>query len=42
MSNKEEKSCASTSINCEKTIYRKFLRTIGNTHFLTRDFFVFD
>ena len=23
-----------TNINCEKTIYRKFLRTIGNTHFL--------
>ena len=22
-----------TSINCEKTIYRKSLRTIGNTHF---------
>ena len=23
----------STNINCEKPIYRKFLRTIGNTHF---------
>ena len=22
-----------TNINCEKTIYRKFLRTVGNTHF---------
>ena len=22
-----------TNINCEKTIYRKFLKTIENTHF---------
>ena len=23
-----------TNINCDKTIYRKFLKTIENTHFL--------
>ena len=27
-----------TNINCEKTIYRKFIKTIGNTHFLTQRF----
>lgn len=27
----EEKSFSKTSINCEKTIYRKFLKTIDNT-----------
>ncbi len=31
MNNSDNKSCASTNINCEKTIYRKFLKTIGNT-----------
>ena len=31
--NKEEKSPASTNINCDKTIYRKFLETIENTYF---------
>ena len=31
-----------TNINCDKTIYRKFLKTIGNTHFLRIDFFVFN
>ena len=33
MSNNDNKSCASTSINCEKIIYRKFLETIENTNF---------
>ena len=33
MSNNDNKSCASTSINCEKPIYRKFFKTIENTHF---------
>lgn len=28
-----------TNINCEKTIYRKFLETIENTHFFTSRFF---
>lgn len=39
MSNKEEKSCASISINWDKTIYRKFLETIENTHFFVQGFF---
>ena len=33
MSNNDNKSCASTSINCEKTIYRNFHKTIDNTGF---------
>ena len=33
MSNNEEKGFASAHINCEKTIYRKFFKTIENTHF---------
>lgn len=28
-----------TNINCDKTIYRKFLKTIGNTHLFTLRFF---
>jgi len=28
-------------IQCDKTIYRKFLKSIENTHFWIRDFFVF-
>ena len=39
MSNSDNKSCASTSINCDKTIYRKFLKTIENAHFFTSRFF---
>ncbi len=34
MSNKEEKDFAHAVISCDKTIYRKFLKTIENTHFL--------
>lgn len=30
-----------TNINCDKTIYRKFLEIIENTHFFTQRFFVF-
>ena len=30
-----------TNINCDKTIYRKFLKTIETFTFLHRDFFVF-
>ena len=33
MEDKKEK-LPSTSINCEKTIYRKFFETIENAHFL--------
>ena len=29
----EEKDLAHVVISCEKTIYRKFLKTIENTHF---------
>ena len=32
MEDKKEK-LPSTNINCDKTIYRKFLKTIENTHF---------
>lgn len=32
---KDNKSSASTNINCDKTIYRKFLEIIENTHFFT-------
>ncbi len=32
MEDKKEK-LPSTNINWDKTIYRKFLETIGNTHF---------
>ena len=32
MKDKKEKP-TSTNINCEKPIYRKFLRTIENTYF---------
>ena len=28
-----------TNINWDKTIYRKFLKTIENTHFFTKRFF---
>ena len=28
-----------TNINCEKPIYRKFLKTTENTHFLKQSFF---
>ena len=28
-----------TNINCDKTIYRKFLEIIENTHFFTQRFF---
>ena len=28
-----------TNINCDKTIYRKFLKSIENTHFLDWRFF---
>ena len=28
-----------TNINCEKTIFRKFLKTIENTHFFAWRFF---
>ena len=34
MNKNEEKGFAYAYINCEKTIYRKFLKTIENTHFL--------
>ena len=37
----EEKGFNKTVINCKKLIYRKFLRTIENTYFLIRDYFVF-
>ena len=30
----EEKSVNKSVINCDKTIYRKFLKTIESTHFL--------
>lgn len=28
-----------TNINCDKTIYRKFVKTTENTHFFTQRFF---
>ena len=28
-----------TNINCEKTIYRKFIKTFENTHFFAYRFF---
>ena len=28
-----------TNINCDKTVYRKFRETIGNTHFFIQRFF---
>lgn len=31
--NNEDKNFAHAVISCDKTIYRKFLRTVGNTHF---------
>lgn len=36
MANKDnnKEGFSKMSINCEKTIYRKFLKTIENTHFL--------
>lgn len=37
--NNEEKKLQKTNINCEKTIYRKFLETIENTCFFTSGFF---
>ena len=30
---KDNKSSASTNINCDKTIYRKFLETIENINY---------
>ena len=33
MKKENQKSLTSVGINCEKTIYRKFLKTIENTHF---------
>ena len=30
-----------TNINCEKTIYRKFLKALKTLTFWVRDFFVF-
>ena len=40
MKDKKEKP-TSTNINCEKTIYRKFLKTLENTEFLTMRFLHF-
>ena len=37
--NNEEKNLQKTNINCEKTIYRKLLETIENTHFFMLRFF---
>ena len=41
MSN-EEKSFSKISINCEKPIYINFHKTIDNTVFLNRDFYIFN
>ena len=38
MNNSDNKSCASTNINCEKPIYRNFYKTIENTGLLTLGF----
>lgn len=39
MSNNDNKRCASTSINCDKTIYGKFPKTTENTHLFAWRFF---
>lgn len=36
---KDNKNSVSTNINCDKTIYRKFRKTIENTHFFVYRFF---
>ena len=34
MSNNEDNSYHKINLNCDETIYRKFLKTIKSTHFL--------